>query len=328
MTLTDNNAPAFTTRYPNLALERLSCSVVEASDDFFADKARLISPLEPVFIPGKFDEHGKWMDGWETRRRRQGGNDWCIIQLGQDIEIAGVDIDTSHFTGNYPHACALEVSEDVIGNGGNVNWQPLICQMPLNGNSHHYVETALVRGRSLRLSIYPDGGIARLRVYGRVINTTNPTEEIDLVALVNGGRVIEVSDSHFGEPNNMLMPGRGINMGDGWETRRLREPGNDWAVLALGIAGVVRRIEVDTAHFKGNFPAVFSIHAAYVPQLHDAACVAASMFWQPLFEKTALTADAVHTFNEGVLINDVITHVRFNIYPDGGISRLRLFGVS
>lgn len=327
MTLADNNPPPFTTQYPNLAQERLGCLVIDASDEFFADKSRLISPTDPVFIPDKFDDHGKWMDGWETRRRREGGNDWCIIKLGQTIEIAGIDIDTSHFTGNYPPACAIEISSDTADTTSDtINWQPFIAQMPLKGNSHHYIKTPFVRGRYLRLSIYPDGGIARLRVYGRVIPPPNPTETIDLIALVNGGRVIEVSDSHFGAPNNMLMPHRGINMGDGWETRRRREPGNDWAVLALGTAGIISRIEVDTAHFRGNYPAAFSLYAAHVPQLDDTACVTASTSWQPLFAKTPLTADAEHCYTEGILINDPISHIRFNIYPDGGISRLRLFG--
>ncbi len=324
---TNNGAPDFTRYYPNVALARLGCEVVAASDDFFADKQRLIQPQAPVFIADKFDDHGKWMDGWETRRRRSGGNDWCVLRLGQEVEIAGVDIDTSHFTGNYPHAAALE-----IGTGAkdatveNIQWQPLLPQTALAGDTHHYLATAAQRGNYLRLSIYPDGGIARLRVYGRVISNITAESECDLAALTNGGRVIDVSDSHFGAPDNMLMPGRGVNMGDGWETRRLRTPGNDWAVIALGHAGTIERIVVDTAHFRGNYPAAFSLNAAYVPTLHDSACVAASMFWQPLFAKTELSANAEHEFDSGVLISEPVTHVRLNIYPDGGVSRLRLLG--
>lgn len=320
-----SSPPDFVRRYPNVALERLGCRVVAASDDFFADRARLIAPQAPVFIPGKFDEHGKWMDGWETRRRRGGGNDWCIVQLGQEVELAGVDIDTTHFTGNYPHAAALEAGSG--DNAERIAWQPLIGQTALAGDSHHYLPTPAVRARWLRLSIFPDGGVARLRVHGRVVADAAAGEkgECDLAALVNGGRIVEVSDSHFGAPENMLMPGRGADMGDGWETRRRRGPGNDWAVIALGAAGVIRRVEVDTAHFKGNYPAAFSLNAACVPDLHDAACAAASMFWPPLLAETPLTADAEHVFSE-LLLAEPVTHVRFNIYPDGGISRLRLFG--
>lgn len=320
----DNGAPEWAARLPNLALTRLGGEVVAASDDFFADKARLISADPPVFVPGKFDENGKWMDGWETRRRRGPGNDWCVVRLGREADVEGVDVDTTHFTGNFPHACALEA-----GCGetlDDVRWQPLVAQTPLSGDSHHYWVTEKVRARWLRLSIFPDGGVARLRVYGRVPAPVAADGMVDLVALENGGRVIAVSDSHFGAPINMLMPGRGVNMGDGWETRRRRVPGSDWAVLALGAPGVVRRVEVDTAHFKGNFPAAFSLNAVCVPDLHDAACVAAGMFWPPLMAQHPLSADTAHVFTTDILNDAPITHVRFNIYPDGGISRLRLFG--
>ena len=324
-----SDAPDFTRRYPNVALERLGASVVAASDDFFADKARLLQPQPPVFIPDKFDEHGKWMDGWETRRRRGSGNDWCIVRLGQPVTLAGVDIDTSHFTGNYPHAAALEISADSADIAPDaVSWRPLIASRQLAGDSHHYIETAAETARWLRLSIYPDGGIARLRVYGQIAGTAAPGTECDLAAITNGGRVIAVSDSHFGAPDNILMPGPGINMGDGWETRRRREPGNDWAVIALAAAGVIRRIRVDTSHFKGNYPAAFSINAAQVGDLPDAACVAASMFWPELYGKTELAADSIYETEEGILITEAVSHIRLNIYPDGGVSRLSLFGVA
>lgn len=328
MKLTENKQPDFTTRLPNLALERLGCQVVAASDDFFADKSRLISPAPPVFIPDKYDEHGKWMDGWESRRRRDSGNDWCVLRFPQAIEIEGVDIDTSHFTGNYPHAAALEISQQATDDISDITWQPLIAQTPLQPDSHHYIKTAGQSATFVRLSIYPDGGVARLRVYGRMQSNITAGSECDLISLENGGRVIAVSDSHFGAPDNMLMPGRGINMGDGWETRRRRDPGNDWAVIALGVPGVAKKIVVDTAHFKGNYPASFSINGAFKPDLHDAATVASSIFWQPLLPQTPLQADNVHEFTEGILLTEPITHLRLNIYPDGGVSRLRLHGIA
>ena len=326
----NKNIPDFAKHYPNLALHRLGCEVVSVSDDFFGDKSRLIDAKMPVFIADKFDENGKWMDGWETRRRRSGGHDWCVLRLARAAQIIGVDIDTTHFTGNYPHAASLEGGgDDGTDNlDGVKKWHSMLPQTPLQGDSHHWLNTLSAEPvRFLRLSIYPDGGLARFRAYGRLskINTALKNKEIDVAALLNGGRVISVSDSHFGMPENMLMPGRGGNMGDGWETRRRRQPGNDWAVIALGRAGKVKRIEIDTFHFKGNYPAAFSLNGTYAPDLNDAAAIAASMFWPQLFRQTPLNGDSEHIFNDGIANNEAVTHVRLNIYPDGGISRLRLF---
>lgn len=319
------------TRLVNLASPRLGAEVTYATDDFFADKTRLIDPTGPVFIPGKYDDNGKWMDGWESRRKRTTGYDHAIIKLGQPGMIEGVNIDTSHFTGNFPPAASIDVcvSDDAIP-GENAEWRELVPSTNLNGDSHHLL--AAQSGAPvthIRLNIFPDGGVARLRVYGTVYKdwrTMSQSSEVDLLALENGGRPIIANNEHFGVLANIMAPGRGVDMGDGWETRRRREPGNDWAIVALGHPGTISRILVDTAHFKGNFPSGISLQAALVDGGTDDSLPVQSQFWQELLPQQPLTADAEHTFQAEIEALGPVSHVRINIYPDGGISRLRLFG--
>lgn len=323
--------PDFVRRYPSLALPGLGAEVIFATDDFFADKARLIDPDEPIFHPGRYDDHGKWMDGWESRRRRGPGHDHCIIQLGMAVRIMGVDIDTRHFTGNFPPAAALDGCPEGADPMDPAAWTPILPAVPLGGDRHHYHPLdGAGPFRLLRLHILPDGGVARLRVHGvpqRDWSRLDPGAEIDLAALENGGIARAWSDAHYGNPSRMLAPGRGRDMGDGWETRRRREPGNEWAVLALGVPGTVRRILVDTAHFKGNYPDRVSIQAAAIDHEVDGILANQSMFWAPLLAEQRLGPDAEHVFAGADLAElGRVTHVRVNSIPDGGISRLRLFG--
>ena len=179
----------------------------------------------------------------------------------------------------------------------------------------------------IRLNIYPDGGVARFRVYGEVqIQVKDRTQTLDLLALENGGRVIAYSDAHFGHPRNLINPGRGINMGDGWETKRRRAPGFDWCILALGRSGHIEKIDIDTAHFKGNFPAQVSIQAIYVEDATDQQLIPQSMFWPFLLEAQDMQMDHIHSFVEEILKQEKISHIRINMIPDGGISRIRLWG--
>ena len=320
----------FTRRYVNMASPRLGARVVYSTDDFFAPKERLIDPEEPVFIPGKYDDNGKWMDGWESRRKRTPGHDHCIVKLGQAGVIHGVDIDTRHFTGNYPPAASLEacVSSDDIP-GDEADWTELVPRTDLAGDSQHLLAVdSPIPWTHLRLHIFPDGGVARLRVYGRIFkdwSAADASETIDLLALENGGRPIYANNEHFGIVANLMAPGKGINMGDGWETRRRREPGNDWAVVELGHAGAIEEVLVDTAYFKGNYPAFVSLQAANIKSGNDDTLASESGEWTELLSKQPLTADAEHTFAPTGAIG-TITHVRMNIFPDGGVSRLRLFG--
>ena len=316
--------------YIDLAQPRLGSEVVFASDAFFADKSRMIDPSDPVFIDGKFDDNGKWMDGWESRRKRDTGHDYAIIRFGVPGIIAGVNIDTSHFTGNFPPGASLQacVSKQVIPDPSD--WVTIHTSVKLKGNRHHFLEIDAPRVYThLRLNIYPDGGVARLRVYGTIkadLRVTDPAELIDLLAMENGGRAIACNDEHFGSMHNLNAPGRGINMGDGWETARRRVPGNDWAILALGCKGVVERIEIDTAHFKGNYPDRVSIQAAYVEGGVTESIITESLFWKTLLPEQPLEMDRQHYFIDLNPDVNAITHIRLNIFPDGGISRVRLFG--
>lgn len=315
--------------YVNLAQPRLGAEVVSATDDFFADKARLIDPAEPRFIPGKYDENGKWMDGWESRRKRTAGHDWCVIRLGVPGLIAGFEIDTRHFTGNYPPGAELEVcrSGEAVPQGG---WAKVTDRLALAGDDRAYV--AIDHDEPVthvRLNIFPDGGVARLRVWGRVArdwSAVDPEAPIDLLAMENGGRGIIANDEHYGAIENLTAPGRGLNMGDGWETRRRREPGHDWAVLELGAPGRIEEIVVDTAFFKGNYPDRCFLQAAAGATGSPEEIAAASEGWPVLMPETRLEADKVHVFRDGLADLGAIRFVRLNIIPDGGVSRLRLIG--
>ncbi len=319
-------------QWVRLEQPRLGSRAVFATDDFFAPMERMIDPSPPVFIADKYDDHGKWMDGWESRRKRVPGHDFCIVRLGIPGLIHGVDIDTSFFTGNYPPQASLEVcvSDDEIP-GETTKWREALGKQTLSGNSHHYF--AIKAGEPVthvRLNIFPDGGVARLRIYGEVKpdwSSVEHTRKIDLLALENGGRALACNDEHFGSMHNLNVPGRGINMGDGWETARRRGPGNDWVVLALGHAGVVEDVEIDTAHFKGNYPDRALLQAAFVESdLSFDELVKQSETWPVLLPEVKLEMDRQHLFGEQLLGAEPVTHVRLSIFPDGGVSRLRLNG--
>jgi len=327
------------TQLADLASERLGGRAIATNDEFFAAKENLLKGSKPVFIEGKYTARGKWMDGWETRRRRTPGYDWCIIRLGLPGIIRGVVVDTSFFRGNYPEHFSLEACD--LGTSpshknekkrletSETRWLELLPQTPLKGDSQNLVSVKHDgRFTHVRLKIYPDGGVARFRVHGEAVpEFKQPSrKEIDLVAVENGGSVITSSDQFFGVPRNLLMPSKAQNMGDGWETRRRRGPGHDWVILKLGIPGVIRRIAVDTAHFKGNFPESCSMEACQAGGSAADALLSGSQAWMQLLPRTKLKANHRHVLNH---LEDIgpATHVRFNIYPDGGVSRLRIFGL-
>lgn len=318
-------------QYVNLAQPRLGAEVVFATDDFFADKARLIDPAAPVFIPGKYDDNGKWMDGWESRRKRVPGHDWCVIRLGAAGLVAGFEIDTSHFTGNYPPGAEIEVCRsDERVPGDDAGWIKVTERLALKGDDRIYVPVEYnTPVTHIRLHIFPDGGVARLRVWGRIAKDWSAVDAdvpLDLLAMEHGGRGIIANDEHYGSPENLTAPGRGVNMGDGWETRRRREPGHDYAVLELGTAGVIEEITVDTAHFKGNYPDRCFIQAAPVATGAPEEIAAASESWPVLLPEVKLAADTVHVFRDEIADLGPVRFVRLNIIPDGGVSRLRMVG--
>jgi allantoicase len=318
-------------QYVNLAQIRLGAEVTYATDDFFADKARLIDPGEPQFIPGKYDENGKWMDGWESRRKRAPGHDWCVIRLGVPGLVAGFEIDTRHFTGNYPPGAEIEVCRsDEAAPDDEAGWTKVTQRLALKGDDRVYVAIEHEEPVThVRLHIFPDGGVARLRVWGRVAKDWSRVDadaRMDLLAMENGGRGIIANDEHYGAVENLTAPGRGINMGDGWETRRRREPGDDWAVLELGASGLIEEVVVDTAHFKGNYPDRCFLQAASEAAGSPEEIGAASDSWPLLLPDVKLEADKVHVFRDGLADLGPVRFVRLNIIPDGGVSRLRLVG--
>lgn len=335
MDISPASTPEFATRYPNLASAGLGARIVSVTDDFFAEAPRMLADDDAVFIADKYDENGKWMDGWESRRKRGPGHDHAVIALAAPAIIHGFDIDTSHFTGNYPPACAIEACRLPAGSkpDADTSWQLIVPMTPLGPNSHHFVahEDASV-WTHLRLNIFPDGGVARLRVYGLAQPSEHAAgEDFDLASLINGARIVGFSDAHYGNYHRLLTPTVPKDMGDGWETRRRREPGNDWIIIALAAPGHVERVIVDTAYYKGNFPESCSIDAAFLPDAlaagpdADAMLVTASMFWEPLMRRQPLHADRVHEFTD-IPAPGPVTHVRLNIHPDGGVSRFKLFG--
>ena len=322
--------PEFISQWINLAQPRLGAEIVSCSDDFFAECGRMLSPEVPVFIDGKFDDNGKWMDGWESRRRRDGGYDNAIVKLGLAGEIKGIDIDTTHFTGNYPPAASLEACYSDTAPDDNTNWTTLIPSTGLDGNRHHYFEINDSECFThVRLNIYPDGGVARLRVHGRVISDVTALDKSathNLAAVELGARAIACNDAHFGVVENLLNPGQGINMGDGWETRRRREPGNDWCIIELGQPGSVEQVIIDTAFFKGNYPDRCSIQAAMVEAGTANSIITQSQLWAELLPPQKLEMDKVHEFIGELQAIGPVSHIRINIFPDGGLSRVRILG--
>ncbi len=325
-----DSTPDFINQWIDLAQPRLGAEIVSCSDDSFAECSRMLKPEAAVFIDGKFDDFGKWMDGWETRRRRDGGYDHAIVKLGLPGEIKGIDIDTTHFTGNYPPATSLEACYSEAVPDENSDWSELIASTSLNGNSHHYFEIDNSNCFThIRLNLYPDGGVARLRVHGKVVSDASALDKSalhNLAAVELGARAIAWNDAHFGAVENLLNPGKGINMGDGWETRRRREPGNDWCIIELGHAGDIEQIILDTAFFKGNYPDRCSIQAAMVGAGTADSIVTQSQFWQELLPAQKMEMDKVHEFSDVVQSIGPVSHIRVNMFPDGGISRVRILG--
>ncbi|WP_310558374.1 allantoicase [Flavobacterium sp.] len=319
------------TKLTDLASERLGGKVLFATDDFFAEKENLIAPTRGIFITDKYTDRGKWMDGWESRRKRTPGHDWAIIQLATSGKITGFDIDTNFFLGNHPPHASIEAisitNADEITDWSTLAWKEILPKSHLDpGSQNFYESNSDAIFTHLRLHIYPDGGVARLRVYGEVFKNWDAvaaTQEIDLAAAINGGQAIACNDMFFSDMSNLIMPNRGANMGDGWETKRNRTPNNrDWVILKLAHKGTVDRIVVDTCHFKGNYPDSCLIEAC----VSDTDDVENNANWQTLLPQQKLSADHEHEFISEINKGTAITHVRLNIFPDGGISRLRIFG--
>jgi allantoicase len=316
---------------PDLASRSLRGSVVAASDEFFAEKENLISPSAPSFTPRTYGHKGQVYDGWETRRRRgpDGGlpsdeaHDWVIVRLGAPGVVRAVVVDTAFFTGNYPASCSVEACRVLgyLADFASWEWAPLVPRSPLEGGSQHvFAVSSPRRFTHVRLRIYPDGGVARLRVHGVVVPSPSLLTDLtfDLAAVENGGDVVAYSDRSYTSPRNVISPGLPRVMGEGWQTRRRREPGNEWLVVRLTSQAVVSLVEIDTSGYIGNSPGAASLSGR-----DDSGGDQAR--WSVLLPPTPLLPDTPHRFR---LPADAppVTHVRLNVFPDGGVARLRLHG--
>ncbi len=326
-------APAFA-QLTDLAAERLGGKVLYATDDFFAEKENLIKKGRGIFIIDAYTDRGKWMDGWESRRKRTPGHDWAIVQLATPGKIAGFDIDTNFFLGNHPPHASVEAiyleDASAITDWEILPWEEILEKSHLDAGSQNFYECKSEKlFTHLRLHIYPDGGVARFRVYGTVFKNWDAiatNEIIDLVAAINGGQAVACNDMFFSAMSNLIMPGRGINMGDGWETKRNRTPNNrDWVILQLATIGTINKILVDTCHFKGNYPDRCSIEGCIIEDGSNP--LAESIQWTTLLPEQKLSADTEHEFEKEIINKGPFSHIRLNIFPDGGISRLRLWGI-
>ncbi|RKP06765.1 allantoicase [Thamnocephalis sphaerospora] len=320
-------------QYIDLACRSQGGRIVDVSDEFFATADNLLAPGDAVSKPNTYTENGAWMDGWETRRHNP-NHDWVIIKLGFAGSIAGFDIDTGHFNGNQAPVAAIDacfVDEETLKQGGNIDfpWEEILPKVDLGPAAKHFFLFDVPTGvcNFVRLRIFPDGGVGRLRVYGAVRPVwplTAGKQLLDLAFVGNGGRVVACSDQHYTPASNLTLPGRGQNMGDGWETKRSRVASHcDWSIIRLGNAGRLEKCEIDTHHYKGNYPESVELDACY--SILDDPSTDPECAWFQILPRQKMSAHQQHHFSLD-LRDRVFTHVRMTIYPDGGVMRLRVYG--
>jgi allantoicase len=323
-------------------LLRLRGSAVAASDEFFAAKENLLKPTAPTFVPHTYDAKGQVYDGWETRRKRGPGGtlpdrtakDWVILRLGAPGVIRSIVVDTAFYTGNYPQACSLDACmaggypspEELTAEDGPGPWREIVPRALLTGDARHALGVNAGRRFShVRLNIFPDGGVARLHVHGEVVPDPALLAglTVDLAALENGADIVARSDQFYSAPRNLISPGLSRVMGEGWETRRRRRAGYEWLVVRLASRSVIQLAEIDTSWYRGNQPESASLQILDAPGSASSMSLADEKSWRDLLPRVRLMPDTPHQFRvEG----QPATHVRLNIFPDGGVARLRLHG--
>jgi allantoicase len=320
-----------TSRLIDLATRRLGGFVVAASDEWFAPKEHLLDPDPPVFDPSRYGTRGKIMDGWETRRHSPAGDDWVIIRLGAPGVVREALVDTTHFRGNAPVQCALDgCVADGHPSGDHLraaDWTPLLPLSPIQPNTPNTLTVdAAVRVTHVRLTIIPDGGVARLRLLGNVIDdlrvSADRHDSLDLASVRHGGWIVAASEEFFSPAHNLLMVGDAKDMHDGWETRRRRVEGHDWVVVGLATTGLVDRVEVHTTNFLGNHPKTCAVEVCDAPDIDGMPGDDAR--WHEIVPQSPLGPHARHVFD--VAEPCQASHLRLRIFPDGGVARLRAYG--
>ena len=315
----------------DLAQPRLGSKIVYKTDEFFAKANRIINSDKPLFIENKFDKHGKWMDGWETRRKRKKGYDYLIIRLGKEGRISKVNIDTTHFNGNQPDHASLQAcySKKNIPDK-KTKWKTILKKKKMRPN---YQNVFTINKNSIfthiKLSIFPDGGVARLRLYGSIATEKLFFRKkiVNLSSILNGASIVAYNNAHFGKAENILAPGKAKNMGDGWETRRSRGKNFDWLIFKCATSGIISKIQIDTHHFKGNYPDMCSLQATNLTvRISKKSIVKKSKKWKLLLNKVKLHAHKKHNFKNNLMKDKKVNYIKINIFPDGGISRIRVFG--
>ena len=324
---------------PDLASDTVGGAAIACNDEFFAEKESLLRAHAAEWKEHAYTDRGKWMDGWETRRYRPADgvapgrdsnvHDWCVVRLGLPGVIRGIVVDTAFFRGNFPDACAIsacEISDPLdLRAMDDAEWTTILPRSPLTGDfKNAFAIDSAKRFTHVRLDIFPDGGVARLRVHGEVVprwDRLRAHGRIDLAALENGAIVEACSDMFFGSRNNLIKPGPSRSMADGWETRRRRGPGNEWAIIRLAAAGTIEQLELDTSHFKGNAPALCTVEGVHAPGTrHDQLTG-----WRMLVA-SPMQAHTRHLFDAELRRIGPVTHLRLSVYPCGGVARLRAHG--
>ncbi|MDX3374933.1 allantoicase [Streptomyces sp. ME02-6991-2A] len=323
------------TELVDLADRRLGAGVIAANDEFFAERENLLLRERAVFDPEHFGHKGKIMDGWETRRRRGADasqpfpapeeHDWAIVRLGAPGIVRGLIVDTAHFRGNYPQRVSVQATavegtpspEELLAD--DVKWEEILPPTPVRGHAANAFEiTGGRRYTHLRLCQHPDGGIARLRVHGEVV--PDPAwiaalSTVDLISVLNGGTYEDASDRFYSSPTQIILPGTSRKMDDGWENRRRRvRDTNDWVRFRLPAQGAVRAVEIDTAYLKGNSAGWIALQGRNGDTGE----------WFEIIPRTRLQPDTLHRFV--LRAQAVVTHVRLDAFPDGGVARMRLHG--
>jgi len=317
-----DDKPAFL-ELPDLACDAVGGAAIACNDEFFAEKENLLRAHAAEWREHEYTDRGKWMDGWETRRRREPGHDWCIVRLGMPGVIHGVVVDTAFFRGNFPESCAIDACEidDPLDLRAlqTATWTNILPRTELRGDAKNAFPIAYQqRFTHVRLDIFPDGGVARLRVHGKVVPSWSRLRAgglIDLAALEHGAWVESCTDMFFGSRNNLIKPGPSRSMADGWETKRRRGEGYDWAIVRLACAGTIERLEIDTSHFKGNAPGRCIVDGA------DAS----NNGWQTLL-MSPLQPHTRHVFDGELRRIGPVTSLKLSVLPDGGVARLRAWG--